>query len=148
LFSVGSFVAHAFTRAIKKSALKSDVYIRLSLLDPFTSKGLIGVLFNAKYGQREFGKSSYVDFCEHYLNRDDQVPSTNEPLPFAVTYDVTNAKSRDLYTPQPGDSMHSWPVAYLSSVWKTDIDPVRKTLRNPTHNDFPELARGNIIYVS
>ena len=49
-------------------------YVRLTLLDPFTQRGLFGT----KYGYKLFGKAA--TYCAHYLNTDDPVPSTNDPI--------------------------------------------------------------------
>jgi hypothetical protein len=105
--SVGSFAANACIQEYKnkmiKSSLKDNSYCRLTLLDPFTSRGL----YDSKYGENYFGKTA--DYCEQYLNTDDEVPFTNKPLPNAYCYDVTSCQERNSFTPLPGDSMHSWP---------------------------------------
>lgn len=44
-----------------------------------------------------------ADFFEQYLNSDDPVPSTNDPLPNSVTYDVTYAEERKKFVPLPGN---------------------------------------------
>ena len=93
--SVGAFAADSCSQTFQKTiqenkGMKSDLktatstsapYVRLTLLDPFTQLGLFG----SKYGAEVFGKAA--TFCEHYLNTDDPVPSTNEPLPLACVYD-------------------------------------------------------------
>ena len=112
---------------------------RLTLLDPFTSKGVFGY----GWGAKNFGKGTEIhdleknlevkfilvlpnviklishmtliigsgaDITEDYINRDDPVPTTNEPLPLAYTFDVTNSIARNKFTPQGGDTMHSWPI--------------------------------------
>ena len=84
---------------IKEQVTKS----KLTLLDPFCSKGI----FQSWYGNCNFGKSS--DFCEQYLNTDDVVPFTNEPLKYCYCYDVTASDDRKMFIPLPGDNMHSWP---------------------------------------
>jgi hypothetical protein len=62
--SVGAFAANALAREIKKSLLSTefsaDTYVRVTLLDPFTSKGV----FRAKYGSNEFGAADNCDYCE------------------------------------------------------------------------------------
>lgn len=108
--SVGAFAANSFVQAYKEEHKKlkasSDdecAFCRLTLLDPFTARGL----FDFSYGARNFGK--LADFCEQYLNSDDPVPSTNRPLPLAHCFDITDSTARKSFTPLPGDSMHSWP---------------------------------------
>ena len=63
-----------------------------------------------------------ADITEDYVNRDDPVPTTNEPLPLAYTFDVTNSLSRSKFTPQGGDTMHSWPIVFLAQTWETVVD--------------------------
>ena len=89
---------------------------RLTLLDPFTSRGVL----EPAYGKNNFGKTA--DYCELYLNSDDPVPSTNEPLPFSHTFDVTKSSQRSKFIPLEGDSMHSWPCAFYGLNWADKID--------------------------
>ena len=112
--SVGSFAANAFATSMKNSS----IYTRLTLLDPFCLRGIWGT----SYGSSNFGKD--IDYTEHYLNTDDPVPSTNDPLlRYCSVIDVTNAKERDDFIVPDGDTMHSWPVAYYSRyVLKNDHD--------------------------
>ena len=44
------------------------------------------------YGAKNFGLG--VDFAEHYMNTDDPVPTTNDPLPNCAVIDVTNCVER------------------------------------------------------
>jgi hypothetical protein len=44
--------------------------------------------------------STGADIAEDYFNRDDPVPTTNEPLPLAYTFDVTNSALRSKFTPE------------------------------------------------
>ena len=114
--SVGAFAADSCTKAY---ALQSDGQqpgARLTLLDPFTSKGIFGY----EWGVKNMGK--YASVTESYLNTDDPVPTTNNPLELAYTIDVTNSEQKKLYQPKNGDSMHSWPVKYLASNWRTEVD--------------------------
>ena len=66
-----------------------EPHVRLTLLDPFTSRGVWG----STYGQDNFGLD--VDFAEQFLNTDDPVPITNDPLPLCSCVDVTGAVERD-----------------------------------------------------
>lgn len=52
-------------RSDKRDSERDIPHIRLSLLDPFTQRGILGT----KYGTRVFG--SEADYCEHYMNTDD-----------------------------------------------------------------------------
>ena len=82
---------------------KTHVMTRLTLLDPFTSKGVFGY----GWGINNFGKSA--DVVEDYLNTDDPVPSTNTPLRLAYTYDITSSEDKKKFEPLDGESAHSWP---------------------------------------
>lgn len=144
--SVGAFAANSFLKTIANkvsSSLRSRIYTRLTLLDPFTSKGIFG----PAYGPRQFGKPNYVDYFEHYLNYDDPVPSTNDPLPLALTYDVTKAKNRKYFTPLSGDSMHSWPVKYLADNWRTQVDKGGKLFQLRHNDNDPYSSRGSIVVI-
>lgn len=45
------------------------------------------------YGAKNFGLG--VDFAEQFMNTDDPVPTTNDPLPNCAVIDVTNCKERE-----------------------------------------------------
>lgn len=140
--SVGAFAADSCIREYKKTVKyllneqKQEIepaFTRVTFLDPFTSRGVIG----QNYGQKHFGKRA--DYCENYLNTDDPVPFTNDPLPHAFTFDVTESKERELFKPLQGDSMHSWPVAFYGLNWRNTIDPRKKnTLYSPKHCSIKE----------
>lgn len=100
--SVGSFAADSCVKAYKKTS-ENPGYTRATFLDPFTSKGIFGY----GWGTRNFGK--WADIAESYLNADDPVPTTNDPLNLAHTYDITNANLKKEFTPVKGESYHSWP---------------------------------------
>lgn len=136
--SVGAFAANSFLKTINER-VKTPTYKRLTLLDPFTSKGIFGPV----YGPKNFGDPKYVDFAEQYYNSDDPVPSTNTPLPNFVAYDVTKASSKSSFIPLPGDSTHSYPVVYLMENWKTITE--RGNLIRKLHE--LELSRGLVITI-
>jgi hypothetical protein len=126
------------TKKTNKAAVRAPTFVRLTLLDPFCSKGVFG----QRYGELLFGK--HCDYCEHYLNTDDPVPFTNTPLPHACTFDVTDAAERRGFTPLPGDNMHSWPVAFYGRRWKTETNK-DGSLLHPTHEG--QFRRGAVIKV-
>lgn len=84
-----------------------------------------------KWGVKNFGKSldssrfirfkneEATDLFEVYLNTDDPVPSTDEPISSAYNYDLTNSAAKLDFIPPNGETMHSWPVAYLAQRWET-----------------------------
>lgn len=136
--SAGAFAADACIKEYKRALLKlygpkaaATSNARLTLLDPFTCRGVTGTTYGAKY----FGLEA--DYFENYVNTDDPVPFTNDPLPNAYNYDVTGSKQRDSFEPLPGDSMHSWPVAYFGLNWRDKIDTRRRGLKPPDHNSNP-----------
>lgn len=142
--SVGAFAADScsynFQKIIRenKSTTSPAPYVRLTLLDPFTQRGLLGT----KYGSKLFGKAA--TYCEHYLNTDDPVPSTNDPISMAYVYDITASKERELFVPLKGDSMHSWPVAFYGRQWKTELND-DGSLYHPVHT--AETLRGAVMSV-
>ncbi|GMH59568.1 hypothetical protein TL16_g02858 [Triparma laevis f. inornata] len=105
--SVGSFAADSCCKRIK--SLGENKNVQLTLLDPFTQRGVFGV----GWGVREFGKSA--DYSQQFFNTDDPVPSTNEPLQNCAVFDVTQAKERqgedkDIFG-------HDWPLVYFARYW-------------------------------
>lgn len=111
--SVGAFAADTCTVALKDGLRAGSTskgapergevpYVRLTLLDPFTWRGVLGF----GYGRKHFGRAA--DFAVQLLNTDDKVPSTNRPLPRCFTYDVTKAK-KAFHLPPQYDG-HNWPA--------------------------------------
>lgn len=132
--SVGAFVAHGAVQAYA-AATAVPARIHLTLLDPFTLRGLTGFL----YGRRHFGLDA--DFAEVYFNTDDPVPSTNTPLTHAHNFDVTGAAGRTTA------DAHWWPVVwYLTTIRdKTDpcgfqLSPMATGGQTVSWDDFPEGA--------
>jgi hypothetical protein len=106
--SVGAFCANAGATTTFQSHSEQIVNVRLTLLDPFCGRGLLG----SNYGRDHFGK--YATTAVQLLNTDDPVPTTNDPLPLCYCVDVTAAPEKATFEPLPGDSMHSWPLAYFA----------------------------------
>jgi len=111
--SVGAFAANACVSTLskkrsEKGSRSEQTYLRLTLLDPFTSRGVGG----SGYGDKYFGLEA--DYAEQYLNTDDPVPSTNEPLSLCTTYDVTGAQERNDFELPENESMHCWPLVYFA----------------------------------
>jgi len=135
--SVGGFAGHAFAKQCKILS-GSQTHVRLTLLDPFCSRGLLGLGYGAKY----FGQG--VDYAEQYLNTDDPVPTTNDPLPLCAVFDITKAKERSSFVPPEGDSMHSWPVAYFARyAYQTQLENNGNVLLL-NHGDLGTSNRGDI----
>ena len=112
--SVGAFAADGLVKRFteRRSSTAAQVaHVKLTLLDPFTARGLPGLLRpSTAYGVEAFGRSA--DVAESVLNTDDPVPSTNLPLRHAVNFDVTASPERQQFVPLEGDSLHSWPAAW------------------------------------
>ena len=111
--SVGAFAANACMSTLNKKRTENEstsqnTYLRLTLLDPFTSRGVGG----SSYGDKHFGLEA--DYAEQYLNTDDPVPSTNEALSLCTTYDVTGAQERNDFELPENESMHCWPLVYFA----------------------------------
>ena len=134
--SVGAFAADSCVKAYKDVS-NNPGSTRVTFLDPFTGKGIYGF----GYGLKNFGKEA--DIAETYLNRDDEVPTTNDPLDLAFTIDVTNAEAKKRFKPAPGDSFHSWPVAYLAEHWQTRSNKYGELIE-PTPEAEP---RGKVIEI-
>ena len=119
--SVGAFAADSVCNEVK-AILKDSVDIQLTLLDPFTQRGI----FDFGYGARKYGES--VDYFQQFLNTDDPVPSTNNPLQKSVCYDITAIRPAEI------SFGHDWPVAYNGHQEHTGIVP-----------QADRLPRGTII---
>lgn len=132
--SVGGFAGNAFARRSKE--LGSN-YVRLTLLDPFCSRGLLGI----GYGAKNFGLG--VDFAEQFMNTDDPVPTTNDPLPNCAVIDVTNCKEREKFVVPEGETMHTWPLVYFARHVLHN-EGVDRRIRLPLHSDGDMFARGKI----
>jgi len=105
--SVGAFAANAAARYFSHLSEKSH-HVRLSLLDPFCSRGLWG----GGYGRKNFGR--YADYAEQYLNTDDPVPTTNDPLPLCACVDVTGSSDRDEFVLPENETYHCWPLVFYA----------------------------------
>lgn len=128
--SIGAFAADSCIKTYNSNS-ESPGETRLTLLDPFTSKGIFGY----GWGVKNFGKTANI--VEDYLNSDDKVPTTNDPLELAYNYDVTESQLKKSFVPLEGESYHSWPVAYLSKVWKTETNEKGDVIF-PKYSEFPK----------
>jgi len=150
--SVGAFAANGMATEICRlrgstgggGGTSSDgnayPYVRLTLLDPFTSRGLTGL----SYGSDNFGKCA--DYAVQYMNTDDPVPTTNEPLRHCVCYDVTSSSTRDEFVLPDGESLHCWPVAYYArhGIVEESKNVNGNFLR---FGDDDALAKGDVVMV-
>ncbi len=111
--SAGAYPMDAFCRAYRAAA-KQPARIDMTFLDPI---GIAG-LFDASWGARNHG--ACADYAEVFINSDDPVRGTNEPLQQAWNIDVTQVASRQGYR----WGGHRWPVQYyLDQLSAADLDP-------------------------
>jgi hypothetical protein len=146
--SVGAFAANAAATVVHRQQTESTsdgdddngrcdaLDVHLVLLDPFCGRGIFG----PNYGRDNFGK--HATTALHILNTDDPVPTTNDSLPLCYCIDVTQAPQKKDFVPLPGDSMHSWPLAYFTRHYKEHDGVDRPNTATPT------LPRGVVETVS
>lgn len=121
--SVGAFAANAAATVVHRQLHENNrkegdetCDVHLVLLDPFCGRGVFG----PNYGRDNFGK--HATTALQILNTDDPVPTTNDSLPLCYCLDVTDAPEKRDFVPLPGDSMHSWPLAYFARHYSPDKD--------------------------
>lgn len=143
--SVGAFAANAAATILHRQLIgnkskskdgndcRGSLDVHLVLLDPFCGRGILGT----NYGRDNFGK--YATTALQILNTDDPVPSTNDSLPFCCCIDVTDAPQKKDFVLLPGDSMHSWPLAYYARHYDDDSDEM-----NRPDSASPIFPRGKI----
>ncbi|GMH59144.1 hypothetical protein TrST_g13023 [Triparma strigata] len=122
--SVGSFAADSCLKTLR--TLHPTSTLQLTLLDPFTQRGVLGVGYGVKYFGRE------ADYAQQFLNTDDPVPSTNEACKECAVFDVTGAREREEEI-----FGHDWPLVYFSRYWG-DVGIVEEARR---------IGRGEVIKV-
>jgi len=134
--SVGAFAANAAATLVHRHLTKNNFpqSVHLVLLDPFCGRGVFG----PNYGRDNFGK--HATTALQILNTDDPVPTTNDVLPLCYCIDVTEAPEKKNFVLLPGDSMHSWPLAYYTRHYNDETDPSDSTT--------PTLPRGKVQIVS
>eukprot|EP00548_Thalassiothrix_antarctica_P015037 CAMPEP_0194175914 /NCGR_PEP_ID=MMETSP0154-20130528/9925_1 /TAXON_ID=1049557 /ORGANISM="Thalassiothrix antarctica, Strain L6-D1" /LENGTH=253 /DNA_ID=CAMNT_0038889927 /DNA_START=192 /DNA_END=953 /DNA_ORIENTATION=- len=121
--SVGAMAADACVAEIKK--LMPSAYVQETLLDPLCSRGI----WDWTYGERAFGREA--NYAQHYLNTDDPVPFTNQPLRRnCVVYDVTPVRPTEIFG-------HDWPLIYYTKEQSTTVVPKQD-----------QLPRGQIVTVT
>ena len=68
------------------------------------------------YGLNHFGRCA--DFSDAYIDIEDTVPGSNQNLPYAYTFDVTQLRKKNnvVYLP------HKWPtIFYLNALKKSQV---------------------------
>lgn len=108
--SAGSFVVYGLCEAIKKE--NRVLQVQTTYLDPVSVYGGI----DWGFGTRNFG--SCGDISDAYIDHEDGVPGSNEPLKHPHTFDVTNLKKEREYSGSP----HLWPIEfYCQEVLKNEL---------------------------
>ena len=151
--SAGAWPANEVcTSYVAAARAEERAQVMLSLTDPFCARSDRPLA--DPWGMRNFGRDA--DFAEHYLNSDDIVPSSNEPLPLCYCYDVTGAAERTTFPPpdRTGDLVydlivkslgyHSWPMGYLARHYETRLDRKGRLIL-PSHAEKP---RGTVVKVA
>lgn len=144
--SVGAFAADACVSSfVSEHHDRPRCRVRLSLTDPFTSRGDL----TEGWGLRNFGRTA--DFAEQIFTTDGIVPTTNDPLPLCYCLDVTRVAERKTFRrPWTGNLIkdlgawvllgHQWPMGYLARRFETVVD-ADGLIVVPHHDDLP---RGTI----
>lgn len=154
--SAGGFAANECISAYVAAAGERRATTRLSLFDPFCARA-DEVAPPWDNGLRTSGALLFgrdADFAEHYLNRDDIVPSTNFPLPLCHCYDVTGAAERASFPPpNTGNFLkdigvrllgyHNWPIGYFARHYETTL-AADGAPALPNHEDFPRGAVSSV----
>ena len=144
--SVGAFAANAMAREIcqrREPAQGEDgpnPYVRLTLLAPFTSRGITG----SSYGPDNFGRTA--DYAVQYTTNADPVPTTDALLPHCIRHDITSTRKRDGCVLPKGESEHCWPLAYYARHGVHE-EKARFGSALVRHGDGVGLDRGTVVMV-
>ncbi len=114
--SAGAYLLDPLCEALRKDwpAGSPMPVITMTFLDPIGIHGL----WETHWGAQNHGRCA--DYAEAWLNFDDAVRATNEPLARAWNIDVTGAPARQGYA----RSGHAWPVDYYAAaLQETDLFP-------------------------
>jgi len=145
--SVGAFTADSAVNEIQKirkkdnnsinnNNKKSDLFVQLTLLDPFQQRGIFGI----NYGYNQFGMSA--DYAQQYLNTDDPVPSTNQPLNLEkninACYDVTNLRPNEIFG-------HDWPLVYYTQSENCGKLMINKGTKTDDGKEKKNIDRGTFV---
>jgi len=104
--SAGAYVLDPLCRALR-AGTQRRVRVTMTFLDPMGIRGTV----DTGWGQRHYG--ACADYAEAWINTDDRVPASNDPLAHAYNIDVTAASGRAAY----GGDGHRWPMySYLAEL--------------------------------
>lgn len=108
--SCGAFVIYGMCREVKYRSAR--ITIQSTYLDPLSVYGLYW-----DYGIDNFGDCA--DFADGYIDVEDDVPGSNQPLSHAFTVDVTPARIKHGI----GISPHNWPTVYYQLIINNGLAP-------------------------
>ncbi len=110
--SCGAFVVLGLCEGIK--AINSDIKVQTTYLAPVS----VYAGFFWQYGVNHFGDCG--DFSDAYIDREDTVPGSNQRLPNAHTFDITQLRIKH----QMSESPHNWPTRYYINALKNRQVPL------------------------
>ncbi|MEX2488421.1 MAG: hypothetical protein WD356_02735, partial [Pseudomonadales bacterium] len=108
--SCGAFVVYGICGEVKSRSQR--ITIQSTYLDPLSVHGLYW-----DYGVDNFGNCA--DFADAYIDVEDDVPGSNQPLAHAFTVDVTEARIKNGIN----ISAHNWPTVYYQLITRNGRAP-------------------------
>lgn len=105
-----------------------NIKIQSTYLDPVS----IYAGFFWDYGVHHFG--SCADFSDAYIDTSDTIPGSNQSLPHAHTFDVTQIRTSKNLTIHP----HNWPARYYVEAYAKRTVPLLKTSNNNLYSERPQ----------
>ena len=110
--SCGAFVTLGICEGAK--SINPNLIVHTTYLDPVAVYS--GIFWH--YGIEHFGNCA--DFSDNYIDTRDTVPGSNQALPNAYTFDVTQLQTaKDAQYPP-----HAWPPRYYLNAYKRHKVPV------------------------
>ncbi|MDU0353994.1 hypothetical protein RS130_08670 [Paraglaciecola aquimarina] len=131
--SCGSFVVLGICQGAKSVA--ADLLVQTTYLDPVS----VYSGFFWDYGIDNFG--SCADFSDNYIDTRDTVPGSNQALPNAITFDVSERQTVEYADIPP----HAWPTRYYINAFRAKKVPL---LYKGDKADFSSLKKGQLIKVA
>ena len=108
--SCGSFVVLGICESLKEQ--NASISVQSTYLDPVS----VYAGLSWDYGLNHFGRCA--DFSDAYIDTEDTVPGSNQNLPYAFTFDVTQVRTKNNLDYPP----HKWPtIFYLNATKKKQV---------------------------
>lgn len=137
--SCGSFVVLGICEGARSQG--RDIKIQSTYLDPVS----IYAGFFWDYGVHHFG--TCADFSDVYIDTSDTIPGSNQSLPHAHTFDVTQIRVTKNIAIHP----HNWPARYYVEAYsdrtvpllrqKTSAEKLYSTLQQGAMSTIPPVTR-------